>query len=150
MSDFNSFDELFDKLEEDIIEETPKIIKSNYREIAERSYDLYDPKNDNTSRYRLGLSGSFADEINYIMEIEKYKNHIDFSMFNDRTSDCGCGYCTSHDTHLDYFVDEGVAGHGEGDITPKHVTQDVQMYLDSKYFEDDLSLSLKRRGWNIE
>lgn len=133
--------EVTDILNNEISEE----VKDTYEDIAEKSYSLYEPINSHTSRFREGETGSLADKINYTTEISKLnKDTFTLTMENDRTSDCGCSYCESNETFLDYYADLGIAGIYQ--ITEKHITEDVQEKLDNK-IEGSFYDALSQHGW---
>ena len=136
--------DLIRRLEEDIEEIVPEEMENIYFEQACLGYDKYSPKHEHTSRYRDGIDGSFADFENYKHEIKKDNNSIKFSMYNDRISDCNCSYCNSNDTHLDKWIDDGVAGNTR--ITPKNTTEETQRIIDET-LEDKLIKKLNERGW---
>ena len=141
---YEDIDKLCDDLIKDIEEIIPEEMENIYFEQACLGYDKYSPKHEHTSRYRDGIDGSFADFENHKYEINKGTNEVEFSLYNDRISDCTCDYCNSNDTHLDKWIDEGIAGNTR--ITPKNTTEESQSIIDN-VLEDKLEKRLNERGW---
>ena len=112
--DFNSIEALFADFQSTIITDVaPKVeneVETVVQEESEHSYEDYSPLNSDSSRYRRGESGSFADRENYRTEINQTGDEVVLTTYNDRISDCTCNYCTSNETFLDYYVENGIAG----------------------------------------
>ena len=146
----DDLDRFFANLEKDIEvvarEEIPEKINEIYQKEAINSYSMYSPINENTSRYRSGYDGSFADSVNYRTEVDKNGNIIDINMYNDRTTDCSCDYCSSENRYLDYYIEEGIAG--TSSITKKPVIETTQEEVNAE-IDNIFGSRLKSKGYNI-
>lgn len=152
MKDYDDLNDLIDDLEYDLLDvsfnKLSKEIKQAYQLEAEHSYRLYDPKT-NGSRYRKGITGSFADEQHHIIDVDIDKNGVYLDLHNERRTSCNCSYCRSKKPYLDTFIEEGVAG--KYSITPKPVIANTYDRLnDEELVENILQSELKKRGYNIE
>lgn len=149
----NEIDSIILELKKDLLKvvdnNVDKSAKNVYKEETEFSYTLYEPVNDNTSRYRDGLDGSFADENNFESEVKLNNNGITYELVNHRQTDCDCDYCRAKRPYLDQFIEEGIAG--EYFITPKKTYERTQDRIDSELvIENALESGLKKLGYDFD
>lgn len=149
--DYDDISELLADLKEDILTsvkdgEVDKSIKKVYQEKTEDIYDAYKPFY-NGSRYRHGMSGSFADPINFESNITEGKDCIEYELHNERISDCNCPYCRDGNMYLDYFIEEGIAGKS---FIPKRPAYEWAMeeIEDFEIVERALDKDLRNKGWD--
>lgn len=145
--DYEDFSELFNDLEEDIINSMQdgidKKVKSIYKTKAEQSYRDYTPRT-NRSRFRNGLSGSFADEENFKEEVKREGDSIVYTLENHRETDCDCEYCRSKKIYLAPLIEDGIAGKSK--IKAKLVYEKTQEEID-KSIEDIIMNELSKKNW---
>ena len=144
---YNDINELLKDLKADVIDtlsgNTDKKVKEIYKKKVEESYDMYSPKT-NYSRYRHGIEGSLADEVNFKEYISNDGNSISYILENHRETDCNCEYCRSKNLRIDYYVEEGIAGKSK--ITPKLIYEKAQDEIDS-VIGDFIVKDLNKKGW---
>ena len=148
MSDFNSFDELFDKLEEDMLsvvnnelkEETEETLHSLSKDIGE----MY-PNKTWENRYDRNPNDedAFENRRNIVSDLYKDRNEITLETYN-----IAKGEMFDSDFYLDEIIESG-EGYQYGNPPPRPVVGMTQEIIDIKA-NDIINNGLKRRGWNIE
>ena len=148
MSDFNSFDELFDKLEEDMLsvvnnelkEETEETLRGFSKDIGE----MY-PNKTWENRYDRNPDdeNAFETRRNIVSDLYKNKNEITLETYN-----IAKGEMYDSDFYLDEIIESG-EGYQFGTPPPRPVVGMTQEIIDIKA-NDIINNGLKRRGWNIE
>ena len=150
--DFDNLDLLLSDIYSTVdTEVTPKLteeVETVVQEESEHSYGDYSPLNSDSSRYRRGASGSFADSENYRTEINKKGNDVELTTYNDRVSDCTCSYCASNDTFLDYYVENGIAG--ITNITKKPVFERSIERIQGEQLVENIVKSTLGRKYDVE
>lgn len=151
--DYEDIDKLLADVKQDILlsvsgGEVDKSVKKLYGEKTIDVYDKYTPRT-NRSRYRHGISGSFADEVNFKSSVSEKRNIIEYELHNERVSDCNCSYCRSKSQYLDHFIEEGIAGRSR--IPKRPAYEWTEQELDSSdIVEKALEESLKSKGWELD
>ena len=148
MSDFNSFDELFYKLEEDMLsvvnnelkEETEETLHGFSKDIGEmypnKTWEnRYDRNPDDES--------AFENRRNIVSDLYKNKNEITLETYN-----IAKGEMYDSDFYLDEIIESG-EGYQFGTPPPRPVVGMTQEIIDIKA-NDIINNGLKNRGWNIE
>lgn len=139
--------ELFSDLEGDLADamqgNIDKRVKSIYKNKAEASYRDYTPKTNN-SRYRNGMSGSFADEDNFKEEVIWDKDVLTYTLENHREADCDCFYCRSKKVRIAGYVEDGIAGKSR--IKAKLVYEKTQEEIDN-VIQDIIMNELSKKDW---
>ena len=148
MSDFNSFDELFDKLEEDMLsvvnnelkEETEETLHSLSKDIGE----MY-PNKTWENRYDRNPNDedAFENRRNIVSDLYKDRNEITLETYN-----IAKGEMFDSDFYLDEIIESG-EGYQYGNPPPRPVVGMTQEIIDIKA-NDIIKNGLKNRGWNIE
>ena len=148
MSDFNSFDELFDKLEEDMLsvvnnelkEETEETLHGFSKDIGE----MY-PNKTGENRYDRNPDdeNAFENRRNIVRDLYKNRNEITLETYN-----VAKGEIFDSDFYLDEIIESG-EGYQYGNPPPRPVVGMTQEIIDIKA-NDIINNGLKRRGWNIE
>ena len=148
MSDFNSFDELFDKLEEDMLsvvnnelkEETEETLHWFSKDIGE----MY-PNKTWENRYDRNPDdeNAFENRRNIVSDLYKNKNEITLETYN-----IAKGEMYDSDFYLDEIIESG-EGYQFGTPPPRPVVGMTQEIIDIKA-NDIINNGLKNRGWNIE
>lgn len=120
------------------------------REESEQSYRLYSPQNPEASRYRRGVDGSFADEVNIMKEVTESDGEIEIEISNHRATDCQCKYCRARKPlQIDTFIEEGIAG--KSLITPKPFIESTKERIASEMVvENILGSELEKLGYEVE
>lgn len=143
----DDIDKLLFQLEKDVavIMNTTgdKMVKQIYKKHAEDSYNTYIPVY-NESRYRNGVHGSFADEVNFQSVVTKVGDNIVYEMHNERTTDCRCAKCRANRYKIDGYIEDGVAGYYR--IEPKDVYEKAQEEVDDN-IEKIVNKELAKKGW---
>lgn len=143
----DDIDKLFAELEKDVYSimsgSGNKKAKEVYKKHAEESYDTYIPRYD-SSRYRHGEDGSFADDVNFVEEVSKVGATIIYEMENHRETDCVCPDCRAKRHRIDGYIEDGIAGKYR--IQPKEVYEKAQEELDD-VMPDFIHSELNKKGW---
>lgn len=147
---YDSIDDLWEELVNDVEDITKtdvdEAVKEVYKDKIEKIYDSYMPKYERASRYRRGERGSFHDENNFKSNTNKNYDTIKYILHNERVSDCNCSYCRGADTHLDRYIEEGIAG--QSTIIPRPVSEWTMEELESKSTIDNIVIKgLNKKGW---
>lgn len=148
MSDFNSFYELFNKIEEDMLsvvnnelkEETEETLHGFSKDIGEmypnKTWEnRYDRNPDDES--------AFENRRNIVSDLYKNKNEITLETYN-----IAKGEMYDSDFYLDEIIESG-EGYQFGTPPPRPVVGMTQEIIDIKA-NDIIKNGLKNRGWNIE
>lgn len=142
------FSDMYSTVDTEVVPKLTEEVETVVQEESEHSYDDYSPLNPESSRYRTGRSGSFADSENYRTEINKKGNDVELTTYNDRESDCTCRYCTSNDTFLDYYVENGIAG--TTNITKKPVFERSIERIQGEQLVENIVKSTLGRKYDVE
>ena len=148
MSDFNSFDELFDKLEEDMLSVVNNELKEETEEtLHEFSKDIGEMYPNKTWENRYDRNpddeSAFENRRNIVSDLYKNRNEITLETYN-----VAKGEIFDSDFYLDEIIESG-EGYQYGNPPPRPVVGMTQEIIDIKA-NDIINNGLKRRGWNIE
>lgn len=120
MNNFTDIDQMLEVIKNDIAKamhyEGEEEIKNKYKETAEESYEWYEPKHPDESRYRRNESGSFADDENYMVSTTINGNTVTTELVNLTPSE------TTGDLIVD-CVEEGLTDLTDYTITKKPVAE---------------------------
>ena len=148
MSDFNSFDELFDKLEEDMLSVVNNELKEETEEtLHEFSKDIGEMYPNKTWENRYDRNpddeSAFENRRNIVSDLYKNRNEITLETYN-----VAKGEIFDSDFYLDEIIESG-EGYQFGTPPPRPVVGMTQEIIDIKA-NDIINNGLKNRGWNIE
>ena len=148
MSDFNSFYELFNKIEEDMLNVVNNELKEETEEtLHEFSKDIGEMYPNKTWENRYDRNpddeSAFENRRNIVSDLYKNKNEITLETYN-----IAKGEIYDSDFYLDEIIESG-EGYQFGTPPPRPVVGMTQEIIDIKA-NDIINNGLKNRGWNIE
>ena len=148
MSDFNSLDELLDKLEEDMLSVVNNELKEETEEtLHEFSKDIGEMYPNKTWENRYDRNpddeSAFENRRNIVSDLYKNKNEITLETYN-----IAKGEIYNSDFYLDEIIESG-EGYQFGTPPPRPVVSMTQEIIDIKA-NDIIKNGLKNRGWNFE
>ena len=148
MSDFNSFYELFNKIEEDMLSVVNNELKEETEEtLHEFSKDIGEMYPNKTWENRHDRNpddeSAFENRRNIVSDLYKNKNEITLETYN-----IAKGEMYDSDFYLDEIIESG-EGYQFGNPPPRPVVGMTQEIIDIKA-NDIINNGLKNRGWNIE
>ena len=148
MSDFNSFYELFNKIEEDMLNVVNNELKEETEEtLHEFSKDIGEMYPNKTWENRYDRNpddeSAFENRRNIVSDLYKNKNEITLETYN-----IAKGEIYDSDFYLDEIIESG-EGYQFGTPPPRPVVGMTQEIIDIKA-NDIIKNGLKNRGWNVE
>ena len=148
MSDFNSFYELFNKIEEDMLNVVNNELKEETEEtLHEFSKDIGEMYPNKTWENRYDRNpddeSAFENRRNIVSDLYKNKNEITLETYN-----IAKGEIYDSDFYLDEIIESG-EGYQFGTPPPRPVVGMTQEIIDIKA-NDIINNGLKRRGWSVE